>query len=212
MKRTRFSASLLPLALLALAACSSAPTGQKEAGPAKPAEPVSGQSAIFNMYQVARPWAPDAMLLKLESANISEVAPQPGKYGLWRAVFVSQSRRVKRDYTYAAADAEGGIIKGARAGMESMYLPNPQIHPLAIQEVKIDTPKALEAAMQEVEKDKSMKKVLADNKGLPIHFLLEWTGSDVKPTWRVIFGPSISQSKFSIFVDAYTGRFVKKLR
>ena len=212
MKRTRLSASVLTAAFLLLAGCSTSPTAQKKAEPKKPPEPVSGQSAIFNMYQVARTWAPDAMLLKLESAHMSEVAPQPGKYGLWRAVFVSQPRKVKRDFTYAAADGEGGIIKGVRPGMESMYLPNPQVHPLAIQEVKVDTPKALETAMQEVEKDKAMKKVLTDNKDLPIHFLLEWTGSDVKPTWRVIYGPSISQSKFSIFIDAYTGKFVKKLR
>lgn len=209
MKRIRFS-HCMPVLLLLFSACSQAPQARKE--PPKPPEPATGQSAIFQTYQVARTWAPDVKLLRLESGNIPEAAASGGKYGFWRAAYVSESKRARREFTWAAADSEGGIIKGVRAGSDSGYLPNPRIFPMAIQEVKIDTPKALEAAMAEVEKDASMKKVLADNKDLPIHFLLEWVAPDVKPTWRVIFGPSISQSKFSVFIDAYTGKFVKKLR
>ncbi|MEJ5367979.1 MAG: hypothetical protein WHT08_06660 [Bryobacteraceae bacterium] len=196
--------------LLLLTACSQSPPPRKAAP--KPPEPVTGQSAIFQTYQVARTWAPDAKLLRLESGNIPEAPSGSGKYGFWRAAYVSESKRARREFTWAAADSEGGIIQGVRAGADSGYLPNPRIFPMAIQEIKIDTPKALEAAMAEVEKDSSMKKVLADNKDLPIHFLLEWVAPDIKPTWRVIFGPSISQSKFSVFIDAYTGKFVKKLR
>lgn len=209
MKRILFSRCSSALLLL-LTACSQSPAPKKAAP--KPPEPVTGQSAIFQTYQVARTWAPDAKLLKLESGNIPEAPSTGGKYGFWRAAYVSESKRARREFTWAAADSEGGIIKGVRAGSDSGYLPNPRIFPMAIQEVKIDTPKALEAAMAEVEKDASMKKVLADNKDLPVHFLLEWVAPDIKPTWRVIFGPSISQSKFSVFIDAYTGKFVKKLR
>lgn len=208
MKRILFSRC--SSALLLLTACSQSPAPRKAAP--KPPEPVTGQSAIFQTYQVARTWAPDAKLLKLESGNIPEAPSTGGKHGFWRAAYVSESKRARREFTWAAADSEGGIIKGVRAGSDSGYLPNPRIFPMAIQEIKIDTPKAREAAMAEVEKDASMKKVLADNKDLPIHFLLEWVAPDIKPTWRVIFGPSISQSKFSVFIDAYTGKFVKKLR
>ena len=69
----------------------------------------------------------------------------------------------------------------------------------------------LETALAEVEKDKDMKKVLEEEKDLPVQFLLEWTGTNAKPAWRVIFGASVSTSKFSILVDAYTGKFLKKL-
>jgi hypothetical protein len=209
MKRIRISHGL-PVLLLALAGCSQAPPAKKE--PPKPPEPVTGQSAIFQTFQVARTWAPDVKLLKLESGSLSDVQAAGGKHGLWRATYVSESKRLKREFVWAAADSEGGIIKGVRAGADASYLPNPRIYPMAIQEVKIDTPKALEVAMAEVQKDAAMQKVLEDNKDLPVHFLLEWVLPDVKPTWRVIFGPSISQSKFSVFVDAYTGKFVRKLR
>lgn len=211
LSRTILSLSLLAPVLLITAGCSTEQAPAKKAAAKKPAEPVSGQSAIFQMYQVARTWAPDAQLLKLENGNMAEVAPQPGKYGLWRAVFISDSKKVKRDWQYAAADGDGGIIKGVRAGAESGYIRNPQVHPFAIQEVKIDTTAALETAMAEAEKDKDMKKVLAENKDLPVQFLLEWTGTSPKPTWRVIFGASVSTSKFSIIVDAGTGKFVKKM-
>lgn len=213
MKRTFFSHSILSLPLLGVllvVGCSSGPAPAKKAAAKKPAEPVSGQSAIFQMYQVARTWAPDAKLLKLENGNMAEVAPQPAKYGLWRAIFVSESKKVKRDWQYAAADGDGGIIKGVRPGSESGYLHNPQVHLFAIQEVKTDTTAALETASAEVEKDAAMKKVLAENKDLPVQFLLDWTGTSPKPTWRVIYGASVSTSKFSIIVDAYTGKFVKK--
>jgi len=209
MNRIRIS-RCFPALLILLAGCSQSPPARKE--PPKPPEPATGQSAIFQTFQVARTWAPDAKLLKLESGMIPEAPSAAGRHGFWRATYVSESKRVRREFTWAAADSEGGIIKGVRAGADSGYLPNPRIIPMAIQEVKIDTPKALETAMAEVEKDKAMKKVLEDNKDLPIHFLLEWTAPDVKPSWRVIFGPSISQSRFSVFIDAYTGRFVKKLR
>lgn len=208
MKRTLFSTSLLCLSLL-FTACSDSSAPAKKAEPKKPAEPVSGQSGIFQMYQVVRTWAPDAMLLRVENGNIPEVAPQPGKYGVWRAIFASPSRSVKRDWTFAAADSEG-IIKGVRAGSDTSFIPSKEIHRFAIQEVKVDTPAAYATAMKYIEKDKAMKKFLDENKDYPVQYLLEWTGMNSKPYWRVIFGPSVSQSKFSIFVNANTGEFVKK--
>ncbi len=208
MNRTLFSISLLALFLTG---CSDSTAPAKKAAKKIP-EPVTGQSAIFQMYQLARTWAPDAQLLKLENGDIPEAKPQPGKYGLWRAMFVSNSKKLKRDFVWSASDSDGGIIKGVRAGSESAYIRNVQIHEFAIQEVKTDTPAALETTMKEVEKDKDMKKVLAETPDLPVQYLLEWTGTNPKPQWRVIFGPSISQSKFSVFIDAYTGKFEKKSR
>ncbi len=216
MKRTSFSFSaiFLGLSVLCFTGCSdsSAPAKKAEVKQKKPAVPVSGLSGIFQMYQVARTWAPDAQLLKLENGDIPEAKPETGKYGLWRATFVTESKKMKRDYYYAAADSEGGIIKGVRAGSDGMYVRNPQVHPFAIQEVRIDTDKALETALAEVAKDKKMKDWLDQNKDMPVQYVLDWTGTNQKPTWRVVWGPSISQSKFSIFIDANTGKFVKKLQ
>lgn len=213
MNRTRLSIYSLGLLAATLVGCSeSAPPATKAAAAKKPIEPVSGQSGLFQMFQVARPWAPDAMILKLENGDIPEAKAQPGKYGVWRATFVSPSKKVKRDFAFAVADSDGGVIQGARAGSESPYTPSTLIHPIPIQDVHIDTTAALETAMKEVEKDKAMSKALAEHKDEPIQYLLEWTGTTPKACWRVVFGATVSQSLFSVLVDASTGEFVKKLR
>ena len=215
MERKLFSFSTTSLTLLALivSGCSDSSAPAKKAEVKKPVEalPLSGQSAIFQTFQVARTWAPDAELLTVENGDIPEAKTQPGKSGLWRATYVSLSKHVKREYVYAAADSDGGIIKGVRAGADSSYTPNPLVHPFAVQEVRSDTVAAYETAMTEVAGDKIMQKVLEENKDLPVHYLLEWTGTTPKPEWRVIFGVTVSQSKFSILIDANSGKFVGKL-
>lgn len=204
-----FSAGLLALTL---AGCSdSGSAAKKTAVEKKPIEPVTGQSGLFQMFQVARPWAPDAMILRVENGDIPEAKAQPGKYGVWRATFVSLEKKQKRDYVFAVSDSDGGVIKGARAGSESPYMASPTVHPIAIQDVHTDTPAALETAMKEVEKDKAMAKTLADHKDTPAQYVLEWGTATTKPAWRVVFGPTVSQSLFSIYIDAKTGEFIKKM-
>lgn|GEM_PF-865055 len=211
MKLNFFSSSFFGLSLLLLTGCSSeAPAPAKKAEAKKPPEPATGQSALFQTYQQARLWSPDAMVLKMENGNLPEAPPQPGKYGLWRVTYVSLTKKLKHDFVYAVSDSEGGIVQGVRAGSESPYTQTPQVRPFAIQEVKVDTPAALESASKEVEKDKDMKKVLAENKDLPVQYVLEWTSATPKPAWRAIYGLSISQSKFSIYIDASDGKFLKK--
>ncbi|QOY86104.1 hypothetical protein [Paludibaculum fermentans] len=212
MNRTFLSISALGLLVVALTGCSDSAPPPKQAEVAKkPVEPVSGQSGLFQMFQIARPWASDVMILKLENGDIPEAKAQPGKYGLWRATFVSPSKKTKREYSFAVSDSDGGVIKGARAGAESPYSVSPLVHPIAIQDVHTDTTAALETALKEVAKDKVMSKALADNKDLPVQYILDWTGTNPKPYWRVVFGASVSQSLFSILIDAGTGEFVKKM-
>jgi hypothetical protein len=211
MKRTFISAAILGLSVLLATGCSEGPAPAQKKAAKKAPVPVTAQSAMVYMFQVARTWAPDCQLLRVENADIPEVKAEPGKSGLWRAIFVSQSKRIKRDFYYAASDSEG-IIKGVRGGSDSPFATTPQIHPFAIGEIKADSPEAFKVAMDQVEKDKDMKKVLAENADMPVIYLLEWTGISPKPQWRVVFGATISASKFSVFVDANSGKFVKKQR
>ncbi|NWF85401.1 MAG: hypothetical protein HXY18_16420 [Bryobacteraceae bacterium] len=195
-------------ALVTMAGCSSTSAPKKEAAAKKPVEPVTGQSGIFQMYQVARTWAKDAMLLKVDNLDIAEAKSQPGKYGAWRGVFVSLEKNQKREYMFSVADSEGGIIKGARAGAESLYIRNPQVRPIAIQDVKIDTPAALEEAL----KNKEVKEFADKNPNEPVQFILEWTGQTPVACWRVFWGPTVSTAKANVYIDCKTGKFVKKTR
>src|SRR5690348_16347683 len=80
---------LLAGALLLLTACSEQPATSKKQEPAKPLEPITGQSALFKMYQVTRIWDPRAMVLKLESMHSASIPEMPGKAGIWGATFTS---------------------------------------------------------------------------------------------------------------------------
>ncbi len=211
MKLTLISASLCAAAALLLTGCSDASAPAKKAEAKKAPEAVTGQSGLFQTFQIARRWAPDAKILKMESGNIDEAPSHEGKCGLWRVTYVSEQLKSKREFFYAVASSEGGVIEGARPGTETGYTASPRVYIFPIADVRIDTPVALETANKEVAKDKAMSKVLAENKNLPVQFLLESSGPVAKATWRVIYGASISQSKFSILVDAKTGAFIKKL-
>jgi hypothetical protein len=203
----------LPLscALLLLTGCSESPTGtvaKKEAE--KPPEPIAGQSALYKMYQVARSWASDCQVLKMNSIPLSEVPNVPrGKAAAWQATFVSASRSQARSYTYSIVESQGNLHKGVFAGLEEGWSgPRGVTGPFPIMAVKIETdgPKgAMEIAMSHAE-DYDKK-----NPDKPISFLLEKQNKFPDPVWRVIWGESVGTSNFSILIDASTGDFKEKL-
>ena len=73
--------------------------------------------------------------------------------------------------------------------------------------VKIDTDAAYKTALANGGAEYEKK-----NPGKPITFLLEKVAKHPDPVWRVIWGESVSQSNFSVYVDASTGEFREKLR
>src|SRR6185312_2532705 len=79
-----FVSTLLPAALL-LCGCSSESPQVRKAEEAKPAEPVTGLHALYQMYTSARSWAPDLQVLSLRSIHIDQVKDEPGKSGAWQA-------------------------------------------------------------------------------------------------------------------------------
>ena len=72
--------------VLILSGCSETPQTAAKKEPEKPAEPITGQSALYRMYGAARTWASDAQVLKLTSSLLSEVPNVPaGKAAAWEA-------------------------------------------------------------------------------------------------------------------------------
>jgi len=196
---TIFAAGLL------LAGCSelSAPPAAAKKEEAKP-EPATGQSALFRMYQVARTWAPDAAVLKLDSVRVDGVPDQPGKSAGWEAVFTSEQKASSHAFTWYAVDQEPNIHKGVFAGSEESYSgAHGTTMPFLIADVKIDTDDALATAKS---KEEAFEK---KNPGQPVIYLLEKSSKWPHPAWRVIWGESVSTSGFSVFVDASTGTFLE---
>jgi len=191
---------------LFLAGCSDQPTPApvEKKAEAKP-EPVSGQSALFKMYQVARSWAPDAAVLKLTCMHLSEVPDQPGKSGAWQATFVSQARNSARSYTWSAVDLQPNLHQGVFPGAEEGYPASGPDKPFLIGAVTVDTDAALKTAKTKAE-DYDKK-----NPTMPISYLLEHGSKFANPAWRVIWGESAGVSSFSIFVDATTGKYLETM-
>jgi hypothetical protein len=190
---------------LLLAGCSEqpAPPAAAKKEEAKP-EPVTGQSALFKMYQVARNWAPDAAVLKMESVRMDGVPDQPGKSAGWEAVFTSDQRDSSHTFTWYAVDQEPNIHKGVFAGSEeNLSGGRRETTPFLIADVKIDTDAALATAKA---KEEAFEK---KNPGQPVIYLLEKSSKWAHPAWRVIWGETVSTSGFSVFVDASAGTFLE---
>jgi hypothetical protein len=180
------------------------PVAKKEV---KPPAPVGGQFAAFEMYKVARSWAPDAMVLHVENADIPEVKAEPGKFGAWKATFASPAGHSKRDYVYSVVESSVGVHKGVFPGSEGSYVASPATRIFAVNEVKIDTV----AALEEAQKQKDIAAYAEKHPELPVQFVLDWSVQTVRPAWRVYWGATLSTSSASVFVDSGTGDFLKKL-
>lgn len=191
-----------------LAGCSSEAPQSAAKTIVKPVRAVSGQTALFEMYKTARSWNRDATVLRLENLDIPEAKAEPGRYGAWKATFVSFEKKRKREFTYSVAESSAGVHQGVFPGEETTYMANVQNRIFNIADVRIDTMEALEVAKQQ----KDIAELASKNPDLPVQFGLEWN-MQLSPVvaWRVYWGASLSSSKGSVFVDAANGKFIKKL-
>jgi hypothetical protein len=199
----RFSVSLACCALpLFLTACSDQPA-VPEKKVEKAAGPITGQSALYRMYQVARSWAPDATVLAMNSMHVSDVPDVHGKAGAWQATFVSESKSAARLYTYSVVEAEPNLHQGVfPSPPESWGGPGSGNKPFPIAGVKIDTDAAYKTAV------KNVADATRQNQRETISFLLEKQAKFTDPSWRVIWGESAGTSGLSAYVDASTGAYL----
>ena len=177
----------------------------------KPA-PVTGQTAIFRMYGLARTWAPDAQVLEMQNIHLSETKDSaPGTAAAWEAVFVSAEKAKSRSYTYSIVQGEDNLHKGAFAGPEDAIAGAQGVRtPFLMAAVKIDSDAAYKTAMETA----STKAADYDKKnpGKPITILLEKTNKHPDAAWRIVWGASVGTSDFSVVIDASTGAFLETIR
>lgn len=202
----RFTLTLAAALALFSAGCSEQPaaTSETKKEVEKP-QPVSGQSAAFKMYQVARSWAPDAQLLKLDSTHLTDVPPEPGKAGSWEAIFTSAAKSSSRSYTFSAVEQLPNLHKGVFGGADQPFRPGGPTSPFLMAALKVDTDAAYKTAQTKAA-DYEKK-----NPNVPITFLLEKTSRFPDPAWRVIWGESLSTSGFSVYIDASTGAYLETM-
>jgi hypothetical protein len=187
--------------------CSEAPRPAAKKEPEKPPEAISGQSALFKMYQVARAsWAADAEILKLNSIRVADVPGEPGKAGAWQATFTSNSLGKTKTYTYSVVEQEGNLHKGVFSLGEGAWSGSSGVNrSFDIRTVSVDSVAAYKTA------DEKAADYDKQHPGMPISFQLERNNQFDMPVWRVIWGESVGTSSFSIYVDASQGKFLEKM-
>jgi hypothetical protein len=179
--------------VLLLAGCSEpTPPANKEAE--KPPEAITGQSAFWKMYSVARVWDPQCAVLKMGSIALSQVPAVRGKSGAWGATFVSASKGKSLSYTFSVVEAEGNLHKDVFAGSAEPWGGQDLTFPALA--VKIDTDAALETALKKAG-DYEKK-----DPGKPITVQLERVKKYQNPVWRIIWGESAGTSDFSIYIES----------
>jgi hypothetical protein len=192
-------------AVLTVACGQAPPPAARQEEP--PPEPVDGQKAFFQCYVAARGWSGDVQGLRLESVNIPEVKSVGGRYGAWRASFVSPSKGRIAIYNYSVAQSSGKFIKGVFQDHEEAYSAGLE-KPWLVSAFKIGSEEALKAAMERREAQEYVQK----NPDKPMIFLLEQTRRHPNLAWRIVWGESVSRSEFSVFLDASTGNFLEVMR
>jgi hypothetical protein len=167
-------------------------------------EPVTGQTALFRMYQVARSWAPDAQVVTLKSIHLTEVPAVRGEAGAWEVLFVSPSKSSQRGYTYSVVESEGNLHQGVFPGVEESAS-GAAAKAFLIGAVKIDSDAAYKKALtQAAEYNKK-------NVKQTISFELARQDISQNPVWRVIWGESAGTSGESVLVDATSGDYLQTL-
>ena len=195
---------ILACALLSmLTGCSDQPQTAEKKEPPKPAEPVTGQTALYRMYQVVRSWAPDAQVLKMNSIHLLEVPSVPGEAGAWEATFTSASKGRARTYTYSVVESPGNLHQGVFGGQQEDL--DARAQPFLIAAVKVDSDAAYKTALGKA--GDCEKK----NPRMTISMLLERNKRYPNPAWRIIWGESAGTSGLSVFIDASTGEFLETL-
>jgi hypothetical protein len=196
--------SLVVLAALMLAACSDEPKPVAKKAPEAPAAPITGRQAFQYVYGSARIWAPDAQPLTIRSINLQSVPGEAGKAGAWEAVFVSPSSSMGRTYTWSAMEAEG-LHKGVFPGARQTWHPGGAQKPFTAAEIRVDTPEAFDTASKA-----SAEYLAKPGQHPPVNYLLDVSGRFPTPTWKVMWGNTVSSAAYLVTVDANSGKLLAK--
>jgi hypothetical protein len=198
MKRVLFLSG--PVLTLALSGCLSEPSSDAKR-PEKAAEPVTGQLALYRMYQVARSWAPDVEVLAMHSIHVTEVPDVVGSAGAWQATFISEMKNATRSYTYSVIEADPNLHLGVFAGQPESST-NGLTTPFLIATVKVDTNAAYKTALAKT------SEAANEQKTHTISFLLDKQEKFTNPSWRVVWGESVGTAGLSAYIDASTGEYL----
>lgn len=200
---------LLVVGLALLSGCSSSPTpasAPETAAPAPQAKPpalYTGLQAFGCVQGLAQKWAVDAVPVRFESVINSESNGQGGKATVWKAAFISHSRRLMKYFACSGSRLKDSPPYGPSADIEQPYasdVPGMAFQPLFL---KIDSDKAYEVA-QAHGGDALIKK----NPNQEVRYFVLWNPKQRVLQWYVMYGREKESSTGTGIVNALTGAYI----
>lgn len=199
----KLSITAVTAAVLVLAGCSQSPPPpaadrtqtevKKEAS--KPAGPVAGETAFYEMYKPARAWATDALPLSLNSSEAPGTKSEDGKYAKWTGIFVSPSHNEARVFTYSITDGVSAADSQSWSGATANSAP------FQITELAVDSDAAYKTAGEKA------AAWLKSHPGKQATMTLANASRFPAPVWYVMWGTKTNG--YGVFVNAMTGTVVK---
>jgi len=169
----------------------------------KPVEPVTGQTAFYEIYKPARQWAADLVGLSLKSGELEGFKNADGKAALWTAVFVSPSLRQARNFTYSIASA-GTIQKGVSQSAPEPWGGETKESRLIQQaDFQVDSDAAYKTAAAKA------ADWLAKNPDKKVTITLGNASRFPAPVWWIVWG-DVKSGGYSSYVNASNGEIVTK--
>jgi hypothetical protein len=193
--------------LLLLSGCSEAPppaeTKVEKKKPSMPTGPITGLTAYYEMYKVARQIAPDIQTASLTGNDVAGVKSEDGKYAMWTAVFVSASLKQATTFTYSTAE-QGTAPRGVdNAGTIRWGGPTQSATPFSSSDFSVDSDAAYKAAAGKA------ADWLTKNTDKPVTiFALGNASSFPAPMWYIRWGTKTGG--FAVYVNASTGAIFGK--
>jgi hypothetical protein len=167
-------------------------------------EPVlyTAKECFSRLEGQARLWASDAMPFHVESDFTPESTGKDGKTAVWRAIFVSGSRRTAKAFTCSGSRAPDAPVFGVTADMEMPY--DPKYVPFDSFLLKVNSDKAFEVAQQH-----GGENLLKKDPQQPVAYLVEMARGQTVPHWYVIYGKNLKDNKGIGVINATTGAFLR---
>jgi hypothetical protein len=165
---------------------------------------ITGLQAFQRTFPSARAWAGDCKPLVARSLVMDELKPAEGKAGAWEITYVSAERSQVRIYTWSALEV-GSLHEGVFGAQPDTWRgPAGQQKPFELAAVKVDTSAALQSAVAA-----SSEYLNKPGDKPQITYFLEDTSRYPDPVWRVLWGPSVGAAKYSVLVDATSGKVIQ---
>ena len=189
--------------------CDSAPKageGAQAAGatpnPSKPPALYSGLQAFSCVSGLAQRWASDVIPVRLESQANSEANGQDGKATVWKAGFISPSRRKIKYFYCSGSRLKDAPPYGPSAGTEEAY--GPDVASLGFQPLFLKTDSAKAYAVAQEHGGASLIK---KNPNQVVTYFVLWNSKQRALYWYVMYGKDQESAAGTGIVNALTGTY-----